>query len=178
MKNLMRMPCADWVEKLAVRNSDDLSYSQRVALNEHLASCSTCASAHSTYQAIAGRICGLPAVEPLTSLPYGLLQHVERPISHKEQLVAMFSGILIWLRSLSAAFIHFLQRVDYVSDNHNCYALRADSHFLVWKYKKSNVFFSSAAIKNGVPYVTPFDAQVFLLGSRLRLFGDSFLWRQ
>ncbi len=47
MKNSMLMPCTDRVEKLAVRNSDDLSYSQRVALNEHLASCAACASAHS-----------------------------------------------------------------------------------------------------------------------------------
>src|SRR5438067_849632 len=138
MKNSMRIPCTDWVEKLAIRNSDDLSCSQRVALNEHLASCSACASAHSTYQVIAGRICSLPAVEPLASLPYGLLQHVERSTSLKEQLASVVSGILIWLRSLSAAFIHCLQRVDYVSDNHYCYALRADSHFLVWKYKKNN----------------------------------------
>jgi len=178
MKNSMCMPCTDWVEKLAIRNSDDLSYSQRVALNEHLASCSACASSHSAHQAIAGRICSLPAVEPLASLPYELLQHVERSVSRREQFACMFSGILIWLRSLSAASIHFLQRVDYASDNHYCYALRADSHFLVWRYKKSNVFFSSAAMKNGVPYVTSFDAQVFLLGSRLRLFSDSFLWRQ
>src|SRR2546421_6619471 len=177
MKNSMRMPCTNWVEKLAVRNSDDLSYSQRVALNEHLASCAACASAHSAYQVIAGHICSLPAAEPLASLPYELLQHMERSASRKEQLACVFSAILMRLKSLSAAFTRLLQRVNYASDTHYCYALRDDSRFLLWKYKKSNVFFSSGAVKNGVAYVTPFDAEVFLLGSRLRLSGDSFLWR-
>ena len=172
------MPCTDWVEKLAISNSDDLSYSQRIALNEHLASCPACATAHSAYQIIAGHISSLPAVEPLANLPYRLLADVERSITLKERLICMFSSILIRLKSLPVALTHFLQRVDYVSDSHYCYALRDDSGFLLWKYKKTSVFFSCPAVKNGAAYVTPFDAQVFLLGSRLRPFGNSFLWRQ
>lgn len=178
MKNSMLMPCVNWVDKLALRNPDDLSYSQRIALNEHLASCPACASAHSACQVVAGHICSLPAVEPLTNLPYELLADAKRSITRKERIICMFSSILTWLRSLPVAFTHFLQRVDYVSDSQYCYALRDDSGFLLWRYKKSNVFFSSLAVKNGVTYVTSFDAQVFLVGSRLRPFGNSFLWRQ
>ena len=177
MKNSMLMPCVNWVEKLAIRNPDDLSYSQRVALNEHLASCSACATAHAIHQVIRMRISSLPAVEPLANLPYELLADAERSVTRKERVTCLLSSILVWLKSLPVAFTHFLQRVDYVSDNQYCYALRDDSGFLLWKYKKSNVFFSSVAVKNGVTYVTPFDAQVFLLGSRLRPLGNSFLWR-
>lgn len=178
MKNSMLMPCTDWVERLAIRNSDDLSYSQRVALNEHLASCTACASAHSAYQVIADHISSLPAVKPLADLPYELLANTERFITPKERVTCIFSSILTWLKSLSVTLTHFLKRVDYVSDGHYCYALRDDSGFLLWRYKKSSVFFSSASVMNGVTYVTSFDAQVLFLGSRLRLFGNSFLWRQ
>jgi len=47
MKNSMLMPCAAWVEKLAVKYPDDLSFADRVALNEHLASYSACDTIHS-----------------------------------------------------------------------------------------------------------------------------------
>lgn len=178
MKNSMLMPCTDWVEKLGARNPDDLSYTQRIALNEHLASCSACASAHSAYQEIASHICNLPAVKPLPNLPYELFTDAKRSNTRKERITCMFSSILAWLKSLPVSLTRFLQRVNYVSDSHYCYALRDDSGFLLWRYKKSNVFFSSVAVKNGIPYVTSFDAQVFLVGSRLRPFGNSFLWRQ
>jgi hypothetical protein len=174
----MLMPCADWVEKLVFSNSDDLTYSQRIALNEHLASCPACATAYSAYRVIAEHISSLPAVEPLVNLPYDLLADAERSINRKEQIICMSSSILTWLKSLMMALTHLLLRVSYVSDSHYCYALRDDSGFLLWKYKKTNVFFSCPAVKDGAAYVTPFDAQVFLLGSRLRIFGNSFLWRQ
>src|SRR5437764_302383 len=177
MNNSMLVPCVNWAEKLAVSNPDDLSYSQRVALNEHLASCSACATAHAIHQVIRMRISSLPPVEPLANLPYELLADVERSITRKERVTRIFSSIFTWLKSLPVACTHLLQRVDYVSDNHYCYALRDESGFLLWKYKKSNVFFSSPAVKDGVTYVTPFDAEVFLLGSRLRPLGNSFLWR-
>lgn len=181
MKNSILTPCADWVERLAVRNSDDLSYAQRVALHEHLASCSACATAHSTYQGIGNCICNLPAVEALAGLPYELLQGVERATSRKERAACMFSGILTWLKSLPVLFTRFLNRVNYVSsDNRHFYALREDSGFQLWRYRKSSVFFSSAAVKDGVAYLTLFDAQVFLFASalRLRLSSYSLLWKE
>ena len=181
MKNSMLIPCMDWVDRLAVRNSDDLSYSQRVALHEHTAACSACASAQSTYQAIGSCICNLPAVEPLAGLSGELLQHVERSGAHKERAASMFAGMLTWLESLAVAFARFLQRNRYVSSgNDYFYAVRGGSGFLLWKYKKSSVLFSAAAIKDGVAYLTLFDAQVFLFASTLRsrLSGSAFLWKE
>src|SRR5437660_2186638 len=103
MKNSMLVPCVNWAEKLAVSNPDDLSYSQRVALNEHLASCTACASAHSAYQIIANHISSLPAVEPLADLPYELLADTERYTTPKEWITCIFSSILAWLKSLPVA---------------------------------------------------------------------------
>src|SRR5437588_4279278 len=157
MKNSMLVPCLNWAEILAVSNPDDLSYSQRVALNERLASCSACATAHAIHQVIRMGISSLPTVEPLANLPYELLAGTERSITRKERVTCLLSSILARLKSLPVAFTHFLQRVDYVSDNQYCYALRDDSGFLLWKYKKSNVFFSSVALENAVTYVCHLD---------------------
>jgi hypothetical protein len=225
MKNSMLRPCADWVEKLAVKYPDDLSYAERIALNEHLTSCPTCAAIHSTYQVIGVGICNLSPVEPLLGLPYELLQREKRSASYVESLEITSPSVLFWLKSLSeimfvrplqqltpvksgllqpaarigmtirsvvqsnihwlnvlegihAAFAHLHQRIIYVSsDDHQVYALRNDNSSMLWKYKKSQIFFSSPAVKNGVPYLTSFDAQMFLFRSRLRPCGDSFLWK-
>ena len=208
MKNPMLMPCAGWVEKLAVKYPDDLSFADRVALNEHLASCSACDTIHSAYQAMGGRIYNLPPVEPLPGFPYELLQREKRSAPHVEQLETTSPGILLWLKTLSeimlvrplrqltpvkngllqqaatmgttllsvvhscthvlnvlkrihAALTHFQQRVIYVSSNgHHFYALRNDTSSILWKYEKSDVFFSSPAVKNGVAYLTAFNGRM------------------
>ena len=226
MKNSMLMPCAGWVEKLAVKYPDDLSFADRVALNEHLASCPACDTIHSAYQAMGGRIFNLPPVEPLSRLPYELLQRERRSAPRVEQLETKAPGILLWLKSLPeimlvrplrqltpvksgllqqaakmgstllsvvhsctnglnvlvrihAALTHLHQRAIYVSsDDHHFYALRNDTSSILWKYKKSDVFFSSPAVKNGVAYLTSFDAQMFLFRAGLRPCGDSFLWKE
>ena len=225
MKNSMLMPCADWVDKLAVKYPDDLSYAERVALNEHLASCPACAKVHSAYRVMGVRIYNLPPVDALPALPYELLQREKRIAPYGEQLGTTFPGILLWLKSLSGtillhplrqltsvksgllqqaarvgmtilsvvhsstiwlnvlgrmnatlAYLH--QRVIYVSsDDHHFYALRNDTSSILWKYKKSDVFFSSPAVKNGMAYLTSFDAQMFLFRAGLRPCGDSFLWK-
>jgi hypothetical protein len=105
MKNSMLMPCADWVEKLAVKYPDDLSYAERVALNEHLVTCSTCATIHSTYQVMGARISNLPPVEPLPGLPYELLQREKCSASNIKQLETTYPGILCWLKALSEILI-------------------------------------------------------------------------
>ena len=226
MKNPMLMPCAGWVEKLAVKYPDDLSFADRVALNEHLASCPACDTIHSAYQAMGGCICNLPPVEPLSRLPYELLQCEKRSAPRVEQLETTVPGILLLLKSLSeimlvrplrqltpvksgllqqvakmgttilsvvhscthglnvlerihAALTHLHQRVIYVSsDDHHFYALRNDTSSILWKYKKSDVFFSSPTVKNGVAYLTSFNAQMFLFSAQWRAGGDSFLWKE
>ena len=179
MKTASLTPCTNWVERLSVRNYDELSYADSVALHEHLAMCSSCATAYSAYQSIGNHINSLSPVTPLDGLPYELLQlqHAESSLSSKERLAAMFRCIAIHLVSLFAIFTLFLQKVDYVSDTHYCYALRDTSGFLLWRYKKSDVFFSSPSIKDGIAYMRASDAPLFQFAARVRPCGSSFLWK-
>src|SRR5438270_10932216 len=50
MNEPMPTPCPEWEEKLAAFDLDDLSASEREALNFHLLSCSACASVLADYQ--------------------------------------------------------------------------------------------------------------------------------
>src|SRR5436305_2616807 len=50
MNQPMPTPCPEWQEKLAAINLDDLSASEREALNLHLQSCSACAAVFADYQ--------------------------------------------------------------------------------------------------------------------------------
>src|SRR5215469_7633870 len=50
MNEPMPTPCPEWKEKLAAFDLDDLSASEREALNSHLLSCSACASVLADYQ--------------------------------------------------------------------------------------------------------------------------------
>jgi hypothetical protein len=177
MTNAALTPCSNWVERLAIRNHDDLSYADCMALNEHLALCSACATAHAAYQLLGYRIGSLSAVTPLESLPLALLQQPERSVSRIEQALTIFSRALMWLQSLFVTFTMFFQRVHYRSDNRYCYALRNNSDFLLWKYKKSETFFSAPGMKNGVAYTTLFDSTLFLFAARVRPCSDSFLWK-
>lgn len=177
MKNASLMPCTNWVEKLAIRNYDDLSYADCMALNEHLTLCSACAAAHAAYQLLGHHIGNLPAVTPLESLPHALLQQTKSSASRIEQAVAVFSGTLMRLQSLFVAFTLCFQKVHYSSDSRYCYALCDKSGFLLWKYKKSDIFFSAPAVKNGIAYTTLFDSTLFLFTARVRPCSDSFLWK-
>lgn len=58
-------PCIDWAEKLALR-SDELSPSERAALNKHIMTCRACAAAAADYAVLKARIRSLtpPAVRP------------------------------------------------------------------------------------------------------------------
>ncbi len=182
MNHTALMPCSNWVERLAIRNYDDLSYADCVALNEHLALCSACGTAHAAYQLLGQHIGGLAAVTPLESLPLAFLQQREMvPTSHLEwrieQAVAAFSRTLIWLQSLLVTLMLFFQTAHYTCDNHYCYALRTESGFLLWKYRKNETFFSAPGIKDGVVYTTLFDSTLFLFTARVRPCGGSFLWK-
>jgi hypothetical protein len=190
MKDSILVPCADWAGKLATPFQDDLSYAERVALNEHLASCPKCAAVYSFYRVIGNQISDLPAVEPLPGLPLHLLQRMERSASYKRRPEP---AILTWFKSLPADQLHnafnrlvqaistaLNQRVRYASTNdHSLYALQSAGGPLLWQYKKSSVFFSSPAMKNGAAFLTSFDSQIFLFAAvmHLRPCNDSFLWR-
>lgn len=225
MKDPLYAPCAAWIEKLAVRYPDDLSYADRLTLSQHLAECPTCTSVHAAYQAIGTRLLNLPTVEPLPCLPPELLrpgkhvasyprgssqrQHMRpqpfvetpffRPLriarsasSHLLQRVAMMMSIVIaTLLHVSVSSLNMFERLfatlvtsvphkNYMSSSDNyLYVFDSGGGAMLWKYKKSNVFFSSPAMNQGVPYVTGFDSQIFLFAALLHLKpgGDSFLWK-
>ena len=185
MKTASLTPCTNWITKLATTHHDELSYTERIALHEHLAMCSSCATAHAAYQNIGNLINSLSLVTPtitssstpLDSFPHEFLQRRDRSISHKERIRANLTGKLTHLKSLLVTFTLFLQRVDYASDNHYCYALRDTSGFLLWRYKKSDVFFSSPAVKDGTPYIRASDAPLFQFAARVRPCSSSFLWK-
>lgn len=202
MKDSLPMPCTDWMPKLAAKYPDDLSYADRIALKQHLVSCPACASVYSAYQAIGTRLSNLPPVEPMAALPYHLLQREECAVGHKSAVESALLSLVACLKSLPEAvlsicvsvvgYVNVFQKLQAVlkpltrgtvyagSGNHYLYALQGDSGSLLWQYKKSAVFFSSPSVKDGVAYLTSFDAQIFRFANilRLRPWGDSFLWRQ
>ncbi len=69
----MYTACAAWAEKLASTHPDDLSPSDRAALDMHIASCLACATVRAEYQAIDTLILDSSGVEPLPDLPIKLL---------------------------------------------------------------------------------------------------------
>lgn len=185
MKTASLTPCTNWVTKLAATNSDELSYTERIALHEHLAMCSACTTAYATYRNVGNLINSLSPIPPTiassipstNNFPHALLQHTGRSISRKERIHVSLTGKLTHLKSLLVAFTLFLQRVDYACDNHYCYALRDSSGFLLWRYKKSEVFFSFPAVKDGTPYIRASDAPLFQFAARVRPCSSSFLWK-
>lgn len=225
MKDPLYTPCAAWMEKLAVRYPDDLSYADRLTLSQHLAECPACTAVHAAYQAIGTRLLNLPTVEPLPNLPHELLQpgkHIAsypRGSSERQhmrlqpfmgtlffrclclarsassrllQTVTMMVGIILYplfhagvnclhlLERVFAALLAYVPHKNYMSSADNyLYVFESGGGTMLWKYKKSNVFFSSPAMAQGVPYVTGFDSQIFLFAALLHLKpgGDSFLWK-
>ena len=208
MKSSMIVPCADWVEKLAARHPDDLSHSDHIALNEHLASCPTCASIHSAYHCLQARIQSLPAVQPLPHLPHelleersksssmspsltpvGILAHYVQGLSQHVALTSMkilsvIRSCLHWLQipeRLHAILTHLPQQAIYASSSdHYFYALQGNTGCALWKYKRSDVFFSAPAVKNGLPYLSRFDSQIFMFSLKpfgVRPTSPSFLWK-
>ena len=95
MKDSFLVPCARWAEKLATQYQDDLPYYERLALRNHLLSCTACAAAYASYQEIGMKISCLPGVEPLSSLPLHLLQREEHlfAFQRRSELTSSYSRI-------------------------------------------------------------------------------------
>jgi hypothetical protein len=66
-------PHPEWEQLLAITHLDDLSPSQRSALEAHLASCSGCAAVHADYQRMDTYIQHVPTSRPLPAFPPQLL---------------------------------------------------------------------------------------------------------
>ena len=73
MNRTFLTPCPYWAEQLAATHPDDLSPSERQALQNHIAICPTCAAVRAEYEAMSKHLSRLPAAEPLPGLPPRLL---------------------------------------------------------------------------------------------------------
>src|SRR5262252_8202158 len=74
MNRLLYTPCAEWEEHLAATHPDDLSPSQRQALERHAASCTACAAVRAENQEIDALLLGGEDLEALPDLPTWRLQ--------------------------------------------------------------------------------------------------------
>ena len=90
MKDPMFKPCAAWAEKLAATHPDDLSPSERAALEAHIAECPACAAVRDEYRLMDTRILDFPARESILNLsppPLGIWKtgddDVNSPHFHK-----------------------------------------------------------------------------------------------
>lgn len=73
MKNPMFKPCDAWAEKLAATHPDDISPSERAALEAHIAECPACAIVRSEYRLMDARILDFPDSESLLNFSQPLL---------------------------------------------------------------------------------------------------------
>jgi hypothetical protein len=149
-------PCTDWAQKLSARHPDDLSLSDRLALNEHLALCQACTKVHTAYQTMEAGIRSL-----LVSTPAPVLSSQRSQLAKKVApesrislpglitlVLSVFSSLFIMISWSSffqivhtwvlTALAHFPQKVAYVSSNkHYMYAIRSGSGFILWQQKRS-----------------------------------------
>ena len=167
-------PCSNWVQKLSARHPDDLSPSDRFALNEHLALCRACTEVHTAYKTMEVDIRSLPMSKPVPVFSYQPSQQ-ERKVAFRSALsltdiisyvLFVFYSIFIKISWSSfyqklhtwvlIALAHFPRQVAYVSSNsHYSYAIRFDSGFILWQQKRYNGhnLISTAPIRwNGISY--------------------------
>jgi hypothetical protein len=169
------MPCTDWVQKLAARHPDDLSASDRIALNEHLALCQACSEVHAAYKKMEAAIHSLPMSKPVPVFSY---QHsrLERNGVFRSELslpdmislaFSVISSLFItsslsniyqklhtWFVTTSSFLSH---QIAYVSSNsHYTYAMRSDSGFILWqqkRFQKRNLGLSVPVRLSGISYI-------------------------
>jgi hypothetical protein len=182
MKELISMPCNGWSQRLAARHRNDLTFTERVALNEHLASCQACTEVYAAYNTIETRIRSLPAVEPLPTISYRVLQ-LQKDAATSEKFMELASyleetliaGIAVLISLYSSLirlrlhqklkicagilFSHFNRPVVYAwSNNHSMYAMRKDGNTSHWSHTrwssgKNDLVSSSLPRGNGVTYM-------------------------
>lgn len=177
MKEVITMPCADWSQRLAARHRNDLPYTERLALNDHLASCQACAEVYKAYNTIGSRIRSLPAVEPLPAVSYRALQLQKDAVGPDKFMVfvsylqdtlttgtagltSLYSSLIRLrlhqkLRICAGILLaHLNQKAAYVWS----YALRANGSTYHWEQnrvssRKNNLVSSCVTRGNGIIYM-------------------------
>jgi hypothetical protein len=186
VKILNPTPCSDWVQKLSARHPDDLSPSDRIALNEHLALCQACCEVHAAYKTMESAFRRLPMCKPVPIFSYQHSQQ-ERKVIFRSALslpdtisfvLSVFSSLLITIslsniyQKLRILFVTtlslFSPKIAYVSANSQyTYAMRSDSGFILWqqkRYQKYNLGLSvsvrlggMSSIGGGIAYASALD---------------------
>ena len=74
MSKYIPSPCPEWEEKIAATHPNDLSTSERQALEKHVESCKACADTLTQYLSMDTQLRYSSRVEPLPELPPELLK--------------------------------------------------------------------------------------------------------
>lgn len=153
----MHRPCADWVQKLAARHSEDLSPSDRRALHEHLALCEACNAIYMMYRVLDAKMSRSIMKRPIPEFSYEPCQPLKKPSTHTLTrslhtlpllflaTLTSFSLKISWSPFFQAiharvvvALSKFPSRMIYASaGNRFLYVMRSDSGYFLWKQKKS-----------------------------------------
>ncbi len=91
MKNTYQKPCTSWAEQLAATSQQDLTETERVMLDQHVASCPACAAARFAYTQMDSDLVTMPPIVPHliyaeqlparnTPLPSAALTPGEKPV--------------------------------------------------------------------------------------------------
>jgi hypothetical protein len=142
-------PCSDWVQKLSARHLDDLSLSDRNALNEHLALCQACCEVHAAYKTLEAVIRNLPMSKPVPALSYQHSRQERSALSLTDIIsYVLFVFYSIFIKISWSSFYQKLhtwvlivityspRRVTYVnSNNYQTLAIRSDSGFFLWQHE-------------------------------------------
>jgi hypothetical protein len=109
MNNKRLMPCTEWAERLAARHPEDISPTDRIALNDHIASCEACAAVHTAYGALEINVRALPTTS-LPSFPYDRLRQQERSIIPSLSSHLAYFGLLSRAVSRTMAWLLPIRR--------------------------------------------------------------------
>jgi predicted anti-sigma-YlaC factor YlaD len=93
MNNNRLMPCTAWAERLAARHPEDISPTDRIALNDHIATCEACAAVYAAYGAMEINVRALPTTS-LPGLPYDRLRRQEKFIMPSLSSLLAYFGLL------------------------------------------------------------------------------------
>lgn len=168
-------PCTDWAQKLSARHPEDLSSSDRLALNEHLACCQACTEAYAAYQTMEAGIRSLLISTPTPVLLSQRLQLAKKAVPETNYslpglytlVLSTFSSLFLLISWSSffqrihtwalTALAHFPRNIAYLSSNkHYTYAIRPGSGFMLWshkRYQQHNLIPSATIQWNGVGYI-------------------------
>ncbi len=116
MNKKLVMPCTEWAEKLAARHPEDISPTDRIALNNHIASCEACAAVHAAYRAMEINVRALPTTS-LPDFPYERLRQRERSIMPSPSSLRMYFGFFLRGKPRTTALLPPIRRSTYIKQS-------------------------------------------------------------